>query len=101
MGTVSQGTVTRSETYNYPLTPNYSLIDAPTYSEKIESWTRDGTNFDSATTNYFVDENATPRVTMAPQRAATPALPASLPPLRAFAPPRLPPLRHSNFVIRI
>jgi RHS repeat-associated protein len=61
MGSVWQGSVTRSETYNYPLTPNYSLTDAPTYTQLVESWSRDGTNFDSATTNYSVNENSSPR----------------------------------------
>jgi RHS repeat-associated protein len=64
MGSVWQGSVTRTETYNYPLTPNYSLTDAPTYTTRIESWSRDGTNFDSATTTYEVHENDTPRMTI-------------------------------------
>ncbi len=59
MGSVSQGTTTRSETYDYPLTPDSSLTDAPTYTTMTESWTRDGTNVDSATTGYLVAENAT------------------------------------------
>jgi RHS repeat-associated protein len=59
MGSVSQGQITRTETYNYPLTPNYSLTDAPTYTSMTESWTRDGTtNFDFNTTGYAVDNNA-------------------------------------------
>ena len=61
MGTVSQGQTTRVETYNYPLSPDYSLTDAPTYTSMVESWTRDGTNFDSATTAYEVHENSAPR----------------------------------------
>ncbi|MGZ8844876.1 MAG: RHS repeat-associated core domain-containing protein [Pyrinomonadaceae bacterium] len=61
MGSVSQGSVNRSETYNYPLTPNSSLTDAPTYTSMTNAWTRDGTNFDSATTGYEVHENSTPR----------------------------------------
>jgi RHS repeat-associated protein len=64
MGTVSQGSVTRTQTYNYPLTPNFSLTDAPTYTTFVESWSRDGTNFDSATTSYDVHENDTPRSTV-------------------------------------
>ena len=63
MGSVSQGQTTRTETYNYPLTPDYSLTDAPTYTSMTESWTRDGTNFDSATTSYSVDANSSPRTT--------------------------------------
>lgn len=61
MGSVSQGQTTRAETYNYPLGPDYSLTDAPTYTSMTESWTRDGTNFDSATTSYDVHENSAPR----------------------------------------
>ncbi|HKV37416.1 MAG TPA: RHS repeat-associated core domain-containing protein [Pyrinomonadaceae bacterium] len=64
MGTVSQGSLTRKLTYNYPLTPNFSLTDAPTYTTQTETWTRDGTNFDSATTSYELHENDTPRVTI-------------------------------------
>ena len=64
MGSVWEGQRSRTETYNYPLTPNYSLTDAPTYSSMTETWTRDGTNFDSATTLYSVNENASPRTTI-------------------------------------
>ena len=60
MGTVSQGSLTRKEEYNYPLSPNYSLTDAPTYTSMTETWTRDGTNLDTATTGYVVDQNPTP-----------------------------------------
>lgn len=61
MGSVSQGQTTRTETYNYPLSPDYSLTDAPAYTSMTESWTRDGTNFDSAITTYAVNENSSPR----------------------------------------
>ncbi len=61
MGSVSQGSVTRKQVYDYPLTPDYSLTDAPTYPSMVESWSRDGTNFDSATTLYDVHENDNPR----------------------------------------
>jgi RHS repeat-associated protein len=61
MGMVSPGSNTRSETYNYPLTPNYSLTDAPTYTSMTESWTRDLVSFDSAITSYAVSENSSPR----------------------------------------
>lgn len=64
MGSVSQGAITRSETYNYPLSPNYGLTDGPTYTTMTESWSRDGANFDSATTGYEVHENDTPRLTI-------------------------------------
>ncbi|HKY41776.1 MAG TPA: hypothetical protein VJM50_01670, partial [Pyrinomonadaceae bacterium] len=61
MGSIWDGQRSRTEEYNYPLSPNYSLTDAPTYTSMTETWTRDGTNFDSATTSYAVNENATPR----------------------------------------
>ena len=64
MGSVSQGSVNRTETYNYPLTPDSTLTDAPTYTTRTESWTTDGTNFDSATTTYEVHQNANPRSTL-------------------------------------
>jgi RHS repeat-associated protein len=63
MGTITQGSTTRTETYNYPLTAA-SLTDAPTYTSLVETWSRDGTNFDSATTSYEVHENETPRRTI-------------------------------------
>jgi RHS repeat-associated protein len=61
MGNVWAGDTVRTETYNYPLSPNYSLTDAPTYTSMTETWTRDGnpTNTDSAITTYSLDENAT------------------------------------------
>lgn len=61
MGSISDGQRSRTEAYNYPLSPNYSLTDAPTYTSMTETWTRDGTNFDTATTSYAVNENANPR----------------------------------------
>ncbi len=67
-GTISSGEagqVTREEIYNYPLTtasPGGSgLTDAPTYTSCTESWTRDGSNFDSATTSYEILETSSPR----------------------------------------
>ena len=67
-GTISSGEagqVTREETYNYPLTTGSSggsgLTDAPTYTSCTETWTRDGINFDSATTSYEIHESASPR----------------------------------------
>jgi len=64
MGSVSEGQRTSFDTYNYPLSPDYSLTDAPTYSSLTENWTRDGTNFDSATSTYSINENSTPRTTI-------------------------------------
>ena len=55
----SSGQLNRKEVYNYPLTPNYSLTDAPTYTTLTETWTRDGTNTDQAVTSFLVQENAT------------------------------------------
>ena len=64
MGSVSPGYMTRRETYNYDLTPNYSLTDAPTYTQMEEAWSRDGTNVDTATTQFELYENSTPRMTI-------------------------------------
>jgi RHS repeat-associated protein len=65
MGTVTAGSVTRSQTYSYPLTPPATpLSDAPTYADSTERWTRDGTTIDSATTLYDVHENDNPRMTI-------------------------------------
>lgn len=51
--------ITRKEVYNYPLTPDYSLTDAPTYTTMTETWTRDGSTNDTATTHFLVTKNAT------------------------------------------
>ena len=67
-GTMTAGQVTNEEVYNYPLNPSDTsgtqasgLTDAPTYTSCVETWTRDGTNFDSATTTYSVQNNTSPR----------------------------------------
>jgi len=67
-GTVTQGQMTRKETYNYPLyvgdgsgTNSSGLTDAPTYSSMTETWTRDGSLTDQAVTNYEVHQESTPR----------------------------------------
>ena len=67
-GTITAGQATREEVYNYPLntgdtsgTQASGLTDAPTYTSATETWTRDGTNFDSATTTYEVHLNTSPR----------------------------------------
>ena len=60
MGSIFEGQRTRTETYNYPLTPS-GLSDAPTYTSLIETWTRDGVINDSATTTFAVNETSTPR----------------------------------------
>lgn len=64
MGSISPGVITRKEEYSYPLTPNYSLTDAPTYTQMIETWLRDGINFDSATTAYETHPDDNPRLTI-------------------------------------
>jgi YD repeat-containing protein len=65
MGLISPGTLTRMEEYGYPMTPNYSLTDAPTYGSMTETWSRGGANneygTDSATTLYAVDEEGSSR----------------------------------------
>jgi RHS repeat-associated protein len=62
MGTIYQGTVTRKEEYNYPLSPDYSLGDSPTYTTLTERWTPDGgSTLSSAVTSYDVHENDNPR----------------------------------------
>ena len=69
-GTItSAGYMTKEDVYNYPQfvndtsgTQSSNLSDAPTYTSMVNSWTRDGTNVDSATTTYSVQQNATPRL---------------------------------------
>jgi RHS repeat-associated protein len=58
-GTVTQGTVSRTSTYAYPLTPNSTLTDAPTYAKRTDTW--DGMDTTAAETLYLVQQNATPR----------------------------------------
>lgn len=60
-GTVYQGAMTKQELYNYPQTAIAGLTDAPTYTTLTESWTKDGTNTETATTNYLVQMNSNPR----------------------------------------
>lgn len=68
--------ITRKEVYNYPLTPDSSLTDAPTYSSMTETWTRDGTNNDQATTTFLVQKNATnPAQPSVPSRKVEVTLP--------------------------
>ncbi|HEX8247055.1 MAG TPA: RHS repeat-associated core domain-containing protein [Pyrinomonadaceae bacterium] len=60
-GTISPGWTTKQELYNYPQYAIAGLTDAPTYTTLTESWTKDGTNLETATTNYLVQMNSTPR----------------------------------------
>ena len=57
-GTVNQGSNNRVETYNYPMSANSSLIDAPMYSNLTEDWegndTPNYTPCAGGTTNHAV-----------------------------------------------
>lgn len=63
-GTVWPGALTQQHEYNYPLQPDSSLTDAPTYSTMTERWSRDGINIDQAVTSYSIQQNASPRTTV-------------------------------------
>lgn len=58
-GTVSAGTMSKQAVYNYPLSPDYSLTDAPTYSNLTESWA--GMDTAPAVTSYESYNNSSPR----------------------------------------
>lgn len=58
-GAVTMGTMTKQANYNYPLGPDPSLADAPTYTTLAESWA--GMNTAPAVTGYEIYNNATPR----------------------------------------
>jgi RHS repeat-associated protein len=60
-GTVYQGAMTKQELYNYPQYATAGLTDAPTYTTSTESWTKDGSNIETTTTNYLVQMNSNPR----------------------------------------
>lgn len=51
-GTVTQGTMTMQDVYNYPLSPNTSLTDAPTYTSLTQTWA--GMDTSAVVTNYNV-----------------------------------------------
>jgi RHS repeat-associated protein len=57
-GTVTPGSMTQQEAYDFQYT---GLTNAPTFTSMTETWTRDGVNTDQATTQYEVHENSTPR----------------------------------------
>jgi RHS repeat-associated protein len=71
MGTISEGSVTQSDNYNYPAyvgdtsgTQSSGLTDAPTYTTMKERWTPDGgSTLSEAVTGYEVNENGNPRTT--------------------------------------
>ncbi|MDQ3686646.1 MAG: DUF4214 domain-containing protein [Acidobacteriota bacterium] len=58
-GTVNPGLMSRQMVYDYPLTPDGSLTDAPTYTTMRETW--EGMDAGPAVTEYIVQQNATPR----------------------------------------
>lgn len=58
-GTVTAGAMTKQSVYNYPLSPDYTLTDAPTYATLSESWADMDTA--PAVTSYAVNYNSTPR----------------------------------------
>jgi RHS repeat-associated protein len=58
-GTVTQGTESSESAYNYTLTANYALTDAPTYTTKTDTWA--GMDTAAAVTKYAVQQNASPR----------------------------------------
>ncbi|MGI8639950.1 MAG: RHS repeat-associated core domain-containing protein [Pyrinomonadaceae bacterium] len=58
-GTVTAGTMSKQAVYNYPLSPDYTLTDAPTYSTLTESWA--GMDTAPAVTSYDIHTNSTPR----------------------------------------
>lgn len=51
--------MSKQAVYDYPMTPNYSLTDAPTYSNLTESWV--GMDTAPAVTNYLINYNSSPR----------------------------------------
>ena len=58
-GTIVQGTFTRERDYNYPLTPDPTLADAPTYTAIAESWAGMESVF-PAITRYSVKKGVSP-----------------------------------------
>ncbi len=58
-GTVTPATMSKQAVYNYPLSPDYTLTDAPTYSTLTESWA--GMDTAAAVTSYDIHQNSTPR----------------------------------------
>lgn len=59
-GTVSQGLMSKQAVYDYPLSADYSLIDAPTYRNLTETWA--GMDDVPAVTRYDIQYDSTPRV---------------------------------------
>jgi RHS repeat-associated protein len=57
-GTVTPGSMTRQEAYDFQYA---NLTDAPTFTSMTETWTKDGVNTDQAVTSYEVHHDSTPR----------------------------------------
>ncbi|MEK6325302.1 MAG: FG-GAP-like repeat-containing protein [Acidobacteriota bacterium] len=60
-GTVTAGTITRQYVYNYPMSPDSSLIDAPAYTTMTETW--DGMETAPAVTQYLLQKSGATRTT--------------------------------------
>lgn len=58
-GTVSAGSMSKQAVYDYPLVPDYTITDAPTYPNLTESWA--GMDTAPAVTNYSLNMSASPR----------------------------------------
>lgn len=56
-GTVTPGTMSKQALYDYPLNPDYTLTDAPTYKKLTESWAGMDTVPAEAKTEYLVNNN--------------------------------------------
>ena len=60
-GIISTGSVTKETVYNYPLTRDDSLADAPAYTTVTESW--DSSDTGAVVTSYNFQKDATTRTT--------------------------------------
>lgn len=69
-GTVTQGTMSKQAVYNYPLTANNALTDAPTYTAQSETWDGNttpasvkcsGANTNEAVTCFSINMASSPR----------------------------------------
>ncbi|MGI8544885.1 MAG: hypothetical protein ACR2MD_15610, partial [Aridibacter sp.] len=58
-GYVTAGTMSKEAVYDYPLSANYTLTDAPTFTTLTESWA--GMDTAAAVTSYAVNFNSSPR----------------------------------------
>ncbi len=58
-GTVTAGTMSKQAEYDYPMSPIYTISDAPTYTTLTESWA--GMDTAPSVTSYSINMNAFPR----------------------------------------